>query len=92
MNDKGEIQGILANETLSVAHGFGYRKVAERYSGFGGLLSAAKKAVFKETEGDISYDAGVEMDLKLTAALTADRSRRRPDPMPRCNRSPIRAR
>ena len=70
VNDKGEIQGILANETLSSRMDSGIDKVAEKYSGFGGLLSAAKKAVFKETEGDISYDAGVEMDLKLTAALT----------------------
>ena len=47
----------------------GIAKVTDRYSGFGGFLNAAKKAVFKATEGDISYDAGVEMDLKLTAAL-----------------------
>lgn len=70
VNDKGEIQGILANETLSARMDAGIDKVTDRYSGFGGLLSAAKKAVFKEPAGDISYDAGVEMDLKLTAALT----------------------
>src|ERR1039457_2955983 len=70
VNDKGEIQGILANETLSSRMDSGIGKVAEKYSGFGGFLSAAKNAVFKETEGDISYDSGVEMDLKLTAALT----------------------
>jgi|HubBroStandDraft_1064217.scaffolds.fasta_scaffold00393_24 hypothetical protein len=70
VNDKGEIQGILANETLSSRMDSGIAKVTDKYSGFGGFLSAAKQAVFKETEGDISYDAGVEMDLKLTAALT----------------------
>jgi hypothetical protein len=70
VNDKGEIQGILANETLSSRMDSGIGKVVEKYSGFGGFLSAAKNAVFKETEGDISYDSGVEMDLKLTAALT----------------------
>ena len=70
VNDKGEIQGILANETLSARMDSGIDKVTEKYSGLGGFLSAAKKAVFKETEGDISYDSGVEMDLKLTAALT----------------------
>jgi len=48
----------------------GIGKIAEKYSGFGGLLNAAKSAVFKETEGDIVYDSGVEMDLKLTAPLT----------------------
>ncbi|HXM43753.1 MAG TPA: LssY C-terminal domain-containing protein [Bryobacteraceae bacterium] len=70
VDDKGEIQGILADETLSSRMDSGIDKVTEKYSGFGGLLSAAKKAVFKETDGDISYDSGVEMDLKLTAALT----------------------
>ena len=70
VDDKGEIQGILANETLSSRMDSGISKVAERYSGLGGFLEAAKGAVFKATEGDISYDAGVEMDLKLTAALT----------------------
>ena len=70
VNDKGEIQGILASETLSARMDSGIDKVTEKYSGLGGFLSAAKKAVFKETEGDISYDSGVEMDLKLTAALT----------------------
>jgi hypothetical protein len=72
VNDKGEIQGILANETLSSRMDSGISKVAERYSGFGGFLSAAKGAIFKETAGDIAYDAGVEMDLKLTAALRLD--------------------
>jgi hypothetical protein len=48
----------------------GISQLTEKYAGLGGLLSAAKKAVFKETDGEITYDAGVEMDLKLTAVLT----------------------
>jgi hypothetical protein len=48
----------------------GINKVAQKYSGLGSFLEAAKSAVFKETEGDITYDAGVEMDLKLTAPLS----------------------
>jgi hypothetical protein len=70
VNDKGEIQGILANETMSSRMDSGISKITDRYSGLGGFLNAAKSALFKETEGDITYDAGVEMDLKLTAALT----------------------
>jgi hypothetical protein len=70
VNEKGEIQGILANETLSSRMDSGIGKVAERFSGFGGFLEAAKGAIFKETAGDIAYDSGVEMDLKLTASLT----------------------
>jgi hypothetical protein len=72
VNDKGEIQGILANETLSARMDSGIAKVTDKYSGFGGLLNAAKSALFKETDGDITYDSGVEMDLKLTAAVTLD--------------------
>jgi hypothetical protein len=70
VNDKGEIQGILANETMSSRMDSGISKITDKYSGLGGFLNAAKSALFKETEGDIAYDAGVEMDLKLTAALT----------------------
>lgn len=69
VNEKGEIQGILANESLSARMDSGISKIAEKYSGLGGFLEAAKGAVFRATEGDISYDAGVEMDLKLTAPL-----------------------
>ena len=70
VNDKGEIQGILANETISARLDQGIDKVTQKYSGFGGFLEAAKNAVLKQTEGDINYDSGVEMDLKLTQPLT----------------------
>ncbi|MGA2132334.1 MAG: LssY C-terminal domain-containing protein [Bryobacteraceae bacterium] len=69
VDDKGEIQGILASETMSARMDSGIGKVSGRFSSFGSLLDAAKGAVFKEPAGDITYDAGVEMDLKLTAAL-----------------------
>ncbi|MGA2590324.1 MAG: LssY C-terminal domain-containing protein [Bryobacteraceae bacterium] len=70
VNEQGEIQGILASESLSARMDAGINKVAQKYSGLGSFLEAAKSAVFKETEGDITYDAGVEMDLKLTAPLS----------------------
>jgi hypothetical protein len=70
VNDKGEIQGILAKETMSARLDAGIGKVAEKYSSLGGLLEAAKGAVLKEAQGDIVYGAGVEMVLKLTAAVT----------------------
>lgn len=70
VNDKGEIEGILANETISARLDQGIGKVASTYSGFGGILEAAKNVVLKQAEADISYDPGAEMDLKLTRALT----------------------
>jgi hypothetical protein len=70
VNDKGEIQGILANETISARLDQGIGKVAEKYSGFGGFLEAAKNAVLNQADSNIVYDSGVEMDLKLTQPLT----------------------
>ncbi len=70
VNDKGEIQGILASESISARMDQGIEKVTEKYSGLGGFLEAAKNAMLKETQGDITYDPGVEMDLKLTKPLT----------------------
>ena len=69
VNEQGEIQGILASDSLSARMDAGINKVAQKYSGLGSFLEAAKSAVFKETEGDITYGAGVEMDLKLTAPV-----------------------
>lgn len=69
VDSDGKIQGILANETISARLDQGIGKVAQKYAGFGGLLEAAKGAILKQAEGDISYDAGVELDLKLTEPL-----------------------
>jgi hypothetical protein len=70
VNDKGEIQGILASETISARLDKGINKVTDKYSELGGILEAVKGAVLREPAGDIAYDPGVEMDLKLTQALT----------------------
>jgi LssY C-terminus len=70
VDNNGKIQGILANETVSARLDQGIGKVAQKYAGFAGILEAAKDAILKEAEGDISYDAGVELDLKLTQPLT----------------------
>jgi len=70
VDDQGQINGILASDTITGKIDAGIGKVAEKYSGFAGILGAVKDAVLKPAEGDIVYDAGVEMTLKLTAALT----------------------
>jgi len=66
----GKIQGILASETISARLDQGINKVAQKYSGFGGILEAAKDALVGETNGDITYDAGVEFTLKITEPLS----------------------
>ena len=48
----------------------GINKLAQRASGFADLLGAVKNAVLKPAESDITYEAGVEMSLKLTAPVT----------------------
>jgi LssY C-terminus len=70
VDDQGQINGILASETLTGRLDSGIDKVTEKYSGFGGFLAAAKKAVLKAADTGITYDAGVEMTLKLAAPLT----------------------
>ncbi|SPE30738.1 conserved exported hypothetical protein [Candidatus Sulfopaludibacter sp. SbA6] len=70
VDDQGQINGILASDTITGKIDSGISKVAEKYSGFAGVLGAVKEAVLKPAEGDITFDAGVEMTLKLTAALT----------------------
>ena len=47
----------------------GIDRVAEKYSGLGDFLRAAKNAVLKPAETDITYDAGVELRLRLLAPL-----------------------
>ena len=69
VDEQGQINGIVAAETISGKLDTGINKIADRYSGLAGILETAKKAVLKPAESDITYDAGVEMDLKLTAPL-----------------------
>jgi hypothetical protein len=70
VDEQGQITGIVASETISGQLDAGLNKLADKASGFAGLLSTVKNAVLKEPESDITYDAGVDMTLKLTAPLT----------------------
>jgi hypothetical protein len=69
IDQQGEITGIVASETISGRLDAGLAKLGERAASFADLLGTVKKAVLKEPESDITYDAGVELSLKLTAAL-----------------------
>jgi hypothetical protein len=69
IDDKGQISGILASETATGRLDAGIDRVAEKYSGLGDFLRAAKNAVLKPADTDITYDAGVEMRLRLLAPL-----------------------
>jgi hypothetical protein len=69
VDDQGQINGILASETISGRLDAGLTKLAEKAAGFADILNTVKKTVLKEPESDIVYDSGVEMDLKLTGPL-----------------------
>ena len=70
VDDAGRILGIVAGETFAARIDQGIGKVAGRYAGLADMLKAAKEVVgVKEAEGDISYESGAEMTLKLTQPL-----------------------
>jgi len=70
VDEQGQINGILAGETITGKLDAGINKLAEKYSGFAGVLGAVKSTVFKAAESDITYEPGVEMSIRLTAPLT----------------------
>ena len=69
VSDDGVITGIVAGETISGRIDAGLNKLAEKSSGFAGVLAMAKKAVLSAPEGDITYDAGTDFEAVLTAPL-----------------------
>jgi LssY C-terminus len=69
VDEQGQINGIVASETISGRLDAGLNKLAEHAAGFADILNTVKKAVLKEPESDITYDAGVELALALTAPL-----------------------
>ena len=70
VDEQGQINGILADETLTGRLDAGLSKLGEQYSGFADLLSAAKDAVFQPASTEISYPPGVEMTLRLAEPFT----------------------
>ena len=69
LDDQGQINGILPSETITGELDAGLNKLSARFSGLADLLSAAKNAVLKPADTAITYDAGVELALKLKAPL-----------------------
>jgi hypothetical protein len=69
VDDQGQINGILASDTITGKLDTEIGKLTERYSGLASVLGKAKSAVLKPAESDITYEAGVELSVKLTAPL-----------------------
>lgn len=70
VDDSGRVVGILASETLAARINQGIDKVSQRNSGLGQLLELAKGAVLKQQpSGEIHFDSGVDLSLKLLQPL-----------------------
>jgi hypothetical protein len=69
VDDTGLISGILAGETISGRIDAGLSKLGESASGLAGILATVKKAVLTAAETDITYEAGTDFSLTLTAPL-----------------------
>jgi len=69
VNSNGQIQGILASESISARLDSGIARIAQRYSGLAGILEKAKSAVLQEPDGNIVYEPGVELTVKLDEPL-----------------------
>jgi hypothetical protein len=70
----GNIQGILASETITSRLDQGISKVASKYSGLADVLGAIKGGFMKESVADVDYEPGVELDLKLLQPISVSPS------------------
>lgn len=84
VDEKGNITGILAAETLGARMDTGIGKLAERYPALGGILAGVKAGVISDTDPDIAYEAGVELRLVLEKPVQWN-----PGPEPRPAPQPI---
>jgi hypothetical protein len=69
VDEQGQINGILASETGTGRLDAELEKLSGKYSGLADLLRGAKNAVLKPADTDITYDAGVEMRIRLLSPL-----------------------
>jgi hypothetical protein len=69
VNSNGQIQGIVASESISARLDAGIAKVAQRFGGLAGILEQAKSAVLQEPDANIVYEPGVELTIKLDQPL-----------------------
>jgi hypothetical protein len=67
VDDQGQINGILASDTAAGKIDAEVGKLGDKLGGLGGILGSATKAITKQVDQEITYEAGVEMTLQLTA-------------------------
>ncbi|HUS07513.1 MAG TPA: LssY C-terminal domain-containing protein [Bryobacteraceae bacterium] len=72
VDERGQVIGILASETLSSRMDQGINKVSQRNRSLGELLEVAKGAILKQSDGQIAFEPGVEMTVRLQEPLQWD--------------------
>lgn len=87
VDDKGVITGTPSAKTYTSELNRGIEKMSgnDRLSGFAGILQAAKSMLVKDTDPDITYDAGVEMTLRTSAPFEVAK----PSPGPAAEVQPV---
>ena len=73
VDEQGQVNGILASETVTGQLDAQITKLGGKYSGLADVLGAVKSAVLNSADSDITYEPGVDMELTLTAPLSLDR-------------------
>lgn len=72
VDDKGVINGIDGSQTYSamLAQGIAKLQANDRLSGLAAIVEGAKKALnIADANANIDYDAGIELNIRLTAPL-----------------------
>jgi hypothetical protein len=65
----GKIEGLVPSEMLTARIDQGINKLQQKLSGLASVLEAAKGVLAKDSDPNISYDAGVEMAIQLSKAI-----------------------
>jgi hypothetical protein len=70
VDEAGRIIGIVASETLAARAKQGIEKVGERSQGLASILDVARGVILtQKPSGEIQYEPGVELTLRLTEPL-----------------------
>ncbi|MBI3282248.1 MAG: LssY C-terminal domain-containing protein [Acidobacteria bacterium] len=78
VSEIGQINGILASETLSARMDQALGKLAKRASGLAGVLEIGKQVFVGQADTAIAYEPGVEVWVRLLEPVTLDAPQRPP--------------
>ena len=74
VDEQGQINGIEPSSTVASRMDAGIERLGQESAGLAGILSGIRNAVIRAPSLDIEYGPGVEMTLRLTAAVRLPRT------------------